>query len=182
MRLQEFYESPFRNIRNKKFNLEDFMDEYSGCKGPFTYMDDWVGFNVPGHIVRKFIDTNQPFLKKEGQLISLLIPILSEVDKFYLIGTFNNPAAQNHEVAHALYYLNKEYRLEMDKEIEKLSKTVKKIVSGWLIKQGYCKSVVPDETQAYLATSSAVEIREKFGKRITQAHVEPFRKIFKRYI
>ena len=59
IRIQEFYESPFREIRGHDFILEKYMDRYAKEYGNFTYTTDWNGFNVPGDIVRKFFSLNE---------------------------------------------------------------------------------------------------------------------------
>ena len=47
-RVQEFYESPNEDFRNKKFSIWEYMEWYSKSnKGSFTYPSDWAGFNIP---------------------------------------------------------------------------------------------------------------------------------------
>ena len=54
MRVQEFYESPFKNIKNKLFSHIQFMDTYANEYGNFTYTSDWAGFNVPGNVFNRW--------------------------------------------------------------------------------------------------------------------------------
>ena len=57
IRLQEFYESPYKEIKGQYFTLEKYMDRYAKDQedNKFTYFEDWNGFNVPGNIVLKFV-------------------------------------------------------------------------------------------------------------------------------
>src|ERR1700760_4146537 len=73
LRLQEYYESPIKGIRGNYFTLEQFMDAYAETKGNFTYTLDWGGFNVPGHVIKKFFDLfGMNLLEKEKNLYHLL--------------------------------------------------------------------------------------------------------------
>lgn len=150
VRLQEFYESPYLNIRGQKFTLEEFMDAYAKDHNGFTYFTDWTGFNVPGHIVNEFYNTQSLFSKKELNLWRL---INSSVDitntKYYIIGVVEGDiAAIIHEVAHALYYLNPSYNKEIRVLAEGYEKKNPNKVKK-MLKQGYDMLFIIDEIQAY---------------------------------
>ncbi len=154
IRLQEFYESPYKQIRGKYFTLEKFMDLYAKDQkdNKFTYFSDWNGFNVPGNIVYNFEDKFcQDFTDKE---IKLLSPIGDLYKKnFYIIGVIKEGKDTiEHEIAHGLYYLNEDYKSEMSRIINNMPKIMKKMAEKYLLDNGYCKSVLKDELQAYFAT------------------------------
>ena len=65
IRLQEFYESPYKNIRGKHFTLEQYMDAYAKHKGNFTYCSDWNGFNIPSIVIQDFFIIFHPIRDKE---------------------------------------------------------------------------------------------------------------------
>ena len=155
MRLQEFYESPLESIQGHYFTKEEYQDIYVKNYGKFDYHFRWSGFNVPGHIVMKFFKlyTGKGALsKKESMLYS---SILSKIDvrrAFYLIGTYDNIDI-NHEVAHALYYLNEDYRNSMNILLNHYANTKLFVnIRSSLLKIGYSKKFLRDETQAYLST------------------------------
>ena len=92
MRMEEFYESPYKNIRGKYFTLEEFMDTYAKNKGNFTYTSDWNGFNVPSEVIDAFWSTFTSYsvsliesnlLVKEKKLFDIL-PSAHQT-KYYLI-------------------------------------------------------------------------------------------------
>jgi hypothetical protein len=164
VRLQEFYESPV--FKGTYFTLEEFMDYW--CKemgnGCFTYTSVWSGFNVPGKIISKFMDLlvkNSSVRKKEFELLKLLNQKLrednEELENIYLIAlskdSKNNEVIMEHEVAHALYALNKEYKKSIDILIKNLDKKIVKEASSVISKMGYCKEVIKDEMQAYWSTN-----------------------------
>lgn len=168
MRLQEFYESPY-GVRGKYFTLEAYMDTYAKNnthnKGNFTYLTDWAGFNVPGNVVDNFFKKfDDDLLDKE---IDLWNQIIEETEKdggthrgkYYIIGTYSADTI-DHEHCHALWYLYPTFRKASLKLIKKLPKDLRKAVNQHLIESCYHKSVLDDETNAYLSTSSMCDIRE----------------------
>ncbi len=112
VRLQEFYESPYKDIKGRYFTLENFMDLYvKDNDNKFTYFEDWNGFNIPGHIVDYFdLQFNFDFTTKEFKLFEELDDAFAtdDVKDFYIIGVVEkDKEIIKHEVAHGLYYLNK---------------------------------------------------------------------------
>ena len=166
MRMQEFYESPY-GVRGKFFTLEEYMDTYveKHKTKNFSYTTDWSGFNVPGNIVDKFFKLfDEDLLDKE---IDLYNQIIEEVDKengshkgkYYVIGTYSADCI-DHEHCHALWYLRPEFRKPSKELISKLPATLRKEVDKHLLGEGYHKSVLVDETNAYLSTSNMCDIRD----------------------
>ena len=184
VRLQEFYESPFPQIRGKHFTLKKFKSIYSKDKdGVFTYYDDWAGFNVPGHIVIEFFQRFKDLSPRERQLKKWLGEAFQSSDKFYLIGYPRRSAdsIMEHEFAHALFYTNPEYRKQMLQCGRQLPRNIRRIVFSKLKSMGYNADVQYDELQAYLATSKMSHLKYWFGEKITAKHSRPFKKLFKQY-
>lgn len=183
VRLQEFYESPFKEIRGKHFTLEQFRTIYTNGKKSFTYYDDWAGFNVPGHVVINFFNLFTDLSPKEKMLKKLLQEALESAEKFYVIGVPRrlNKSIMEHEVSHALFYTNPVYKQTMLRHGKKLSARIKRYVFSKLKKMGYSGIVKYDELQAYLATSRLTDLNHYFGNHITITHIRPFRETFKHY-
>ena len=117
-RLQEFYESPIKQIRNKYFTYEDAITYYAydNKENPeFTYFKDWAGFNVPGNIVGDFEDLFcKDLTNKEIELLTE--SGTHEAEDYYIIGVIEGEEnTMKHEIAHGFYYLNKAYKKEMNK-------------------------------------------------------------------
>lgn len=177
MRLQEFYESPYKDIRGKYFTLEQYMDRYAKETGNFTYTSDWSGFNVPGDVVLDFFDRFEfDLLEKEKELYKVIAPALKKGNKFYLLGIFKN-GTLNHELAHGYYYLDDHYRRAMNSITIGLK--YRKRVESWLTKIGYTKEVFLDEIQAYLGTSKAISLKERFKINYKDNFIKRYRKIFR---
>src|SRR5271157_5489607 len=97
MRLQEFYESPYKNVKGKYFTLEEYMDTYAKDFGNFTYTEAWSGFNVPDVAIKNFFGLfKDNLLEKEKYLYNILINICDS--KYYLIVTCEKTSdCINHE-------------------------------------------------------------------------------------
>lgn len=176
MRLQEFYESPYPEIRGHYFTHEQYMDmcAHGSARSTrdeviFTYFEDWSGFNIPGHVFKKWVNlfSKKGLWEKEKKLVELITQRVGKSNsKFYVIGTYKSSDASvvvDHELSHAWYYLDSTYRRDMQKNIKSLNKTSLQQVRNYITNMGYDKSVLDDETAAYLATSSMVYINKMFG-------------------
>lgn len=177
MRLQEFYESPFQNIRNCYFSLEQFMDVYADYKGNFTYTSDFAGFNIPDYAVRNFFSIfKKDLLEKEKNLYKCLNEALKK-KKFYLIGICEEEKeAIDHELAHGYYYLDSDYKNAMDSITDDLHLPS---IDKYLRNNMYANNVFKDETQAYLSTDSTKELSIRFNLSRSDSNVKKYRKVFR---
>lgn len=190
LRMQEFYESPYKNIRGKYFTLEEYMDTYAADKGSFTYFEDWIGFNVPGNVVIDFYKTfsNDLLLQKEQDMKRILISLQKEGklldDKFYLIGTYgtDDVSTMNHELAHGFYYLNTEYQEHVLSILQQVPEDKMSAMIDWLKKAGYAEPMFLDEINAYLSTSHMGELGDRFSKEnIPWKQVQQCKQLFEQY-
>jgi hypothetical protein len=165
-RVEEYYEGNPK-VNGKYLTLEDFIDAFTTDDGKINYFHYWTGFNIPGNIF------SQWFKQKSSQQTKWEIAIAQEVSKkidftkpYYVIGGKKGDMnVIDHELAHALYFMNEFYRGEMEtlnydffKQYRKeYSKMVKK-----LKKMGYGDNVIRDEVQAYMSTSKKKELVDKF--------------------
>jgi hypothetical protein len=157
-RFQEYYESP--KYAGKIFTLTEYKKWYSQRYGGWTYYTDWGGFNIPNYVFEPFkAGSFDPLTKAEKQLLDAF---RHRNGKFYVIGTFgNNPDSLDHEVCHALFYLDYEYKKAvLSKVCLSALKQPEKFrgLNQWLVKEkGYSDGFVMDEMQAYLACN-AIEL------------------------
>lgn len=185
LRYQEYYESP--KFREKFFTISDFMEWYSKKygDGAFTYPTDYVGFNLPSHViipVLKELRTSEydMWTPYDDLMYSTVLKIISQQhqdNKFYLIGVMNPKEDQQtlrHELAHALFSTNSEYQRTMGKLINKLPEQIWRTMKKKLKGRGYANNVYDDEAQAYLATGLHFTMTSKSMKRAAK----PFRKVF----
>lgn len=154
LRFQEYYESP--EFRNKIFTLKEYKQWYIKQNGEFSYYTDWGGFNIPSKILKPFYKNKFKNLsKREKDFLHLFS---NKRGKFYIIGTYGNDLDNleclKHELAHAFYYIDDEYK----KSVNKLCKSFTKANIAYyaLLKVGYCKHVLMDELNAYTATGERI--------------------------
>jgi len=189
MRYQEYYESP--KYRNKVFSLAEFMRWYSLTygNGAFTYPKDWNGFNIPApkiFEVIKQLNENQngwndsniyDFVMRD---LVVTIKKLVKDDNFYIIGIHeddDDESTRRHEVAHGLFWTNKEYKKKMTKLVIGLPKGVRIHLQKILKKRGYCRAVFVDEIHAYMTTGLMYQANKKLLKK----RMDPFKRVFREY-
>lgn len=187
LRIQEYYESPFVEIKDKVFSLEYYTNLSIKEHGSFDYHSTWSGFNVPGDIANRWVEdfkgTGFRHVEKEH-----LVPVISELketygDNYALIGYINGDEdILDHEYCHALYYLNPSYRDSANnliREMESINPDLLRVLGTQILGLGYHPDVLYDEIQAYLATSDDDELRERFN--IEPAVALEFQKLFIKY-
>ena len=155
MRIQEYYESPNPKFRGHYFTKDEYAQWYAELRGSFSYYEDWGGFNVPGNIVRDFHEGKfDPLSAREKHLLETLLSYENSLfnKPFYLIGTCGRAVDVAHEVAHGLWYLSKDYKNRMMKQLDLLPAAFKKRFFKSLGEGGYCQEVLLDELQAYIIT------------------------------
>lgn len=164
-RYQEYYESPYVEIRGKFFTWEKYMSVYRNRwkKTLFTYPEDWSGFNIPSNIVEKAMNT---FSKDKGPYDEIMSDIWYHCEnyplkynkprtKWYLIGADSfKSSTMNHEIAHGLYYTSKQYKINCDNLISNIKPTHYDKLRKKIIKMGYIddKKIIDDEIQAFMST------------------------------
>ena len=169
-RAQEFYESPIKEIRGKKFTLVELMARYAKKnQGSFSYPLDWAGFNIPGPVIDNLYKNG---VSDENIYDKVIIDIHNKVIKdvgsthYYLIGSNSDKCTILHECCHALFFLDKEYRESTKAILKKLHASVRRKAVSVLYELGYDKSVIDDELQAYFTTEfHSLKSKQKFNKR-----------------
>ena len=181
-KVQEFYESPNEKFVNKKFSIWDYYRWYSSKNGNgcFSYPKDFVGYNFPLIVGKKCYEINDIETPYDEIMNQIIEELFKNGERQYLIGVDSlSDSIFDHELCHGLYYTNFEYKLEMDKVTNDLSKEDIGKFKLNLSKKGYNKKVLKDEIQAYMAT----EIDDKITKGIRNKKKihQKYKSIFKKY-
>lgn len=166
-RYQEFYESPFKEIRGKHFSLEYYMWIYTKQRKSevFTYPRDWSGYNIPSGSIEKALDvfyyenTPSPYDKIMSDIYFTCENYPLRFDKprskWYLLGADSYKSqTMDHEIAHGLYYTNKKYKKSVQELISSIKHKDYSFLCRNLVKMGYAndKKILDDEIQAFLST------------------------------
>lgn len=159
LRAQEYYECVNPKFNREMFKVVDFIkwhiDEF-GNGEEFLYVANTGGFNISGAVINEvyFSDNSNRCDYNEYDLAMIsLYNYCSELygDKFYLIAGCDNQSI-NHEIAHGLYSIEKDYRDTMKKLVSSLPLSTIKCFDKYLKDEGYSASTYEDETHAYIAT------------------------------
>ena len=164
-RYQEFYESPYKKFRGKPFTWMEYMRFYKDAwkKRVFTYPDDWAGYNIPSNVMER---ANDIFYKDtEYDVVMNNIYHYCTIESqnkndgtrcdWYLIGASSkDKGTLNHEIAHGMYYTNKEYKKEVIKLIDKIKPSHYEKLTKKLVKMGYVndEKIIDDEINAFMST------------------------------
>ena len=165
-RAQEYYESPSSKFRGKNFSIWDYMKWYHEQNDwGFSYGADWSGFNIPFKTIQecyqKLNKTESPYDKVMDEIIRKIKSMLVN-ETTYVIGCANTTdSVFKHEVCHAMYHTNKNYKKQMDIYTHGLPKKYYVTFKNNILKMGYTPKVVDDEIQAYLQYGYE---EPKFGK------------------
>jgi hypothetical protein len=159
-RVQEFYESPYKEIKGKPFTITELQRIYSMRRedGCFTYPIDWAGYNVPSKAINNLYQSHLVItdLNEYDEVFEDIVfhieNRLGSDKKYYVIGS--DPLSKvtiEHEVAHAFYYLHPSYKKAVDKITDKIPSSLCNKIKNHLLELGYNEKVIKDEIQAYLS-------------------------------
>jgi hypothetical protein len=188
-RYQEFYESPYKEFRGKKFSWMEYMRFYKSAwkKRVFTYPEDWSGYNIPSNVLEKANDT----FYKETEYDEIMNNIYfhcaldsqqkndGTLTPWYLIGASSKDLKTlDHEIAHGLYYTNKEYKKEVEKLINKIKPSHYEKLKKKLTKMGYVddKKIIDDEINAFMSTGLYNGLDTKELKKYEKEFIRNFKK------
>jgi hypothetical protein len=168
LRFQEHYESP--EFHGKIFSLKEFKKWYAENSthgkesGKFTYFADWSGFNIPSHIFSPFKNGDfNPLSVKEKKILKILDKV---EEPYYVIGVYSHQSTAqstlDHEMRHAMFYTNQEYKKEV---LEVISKHDFSKMNIELARIGYTEEVFLDEINAF-ASSDDCRFEHPVPKRI----------------
>jgi hypothetical protein len=119
--------------------------------GAFNYGSDWSGFNMPFDVVKQvhqrgILDINM----YDHIMIGLYDMVNVHEQNCYLIGSSPESDVLSHEMIHALFYTNEDYRNHVLGIISEYDNTeMYSDVCAKLLQEGYNKKVHKDEINAY---------------------------------
>lgn len=159
MRFQEYYESPFEDIRGKVFTLGYLKAKGARSKpgvniycGNGLIEAEWDGYNFPGRILNPFIrGLFDPLTIEEAAIVEML---KYRTDDFYVIATYGDQGVIDtleHEIRHAMYGISPAYKKEVDKVVDAFRSKlgpIRECLTEW----GYHEDVLDDECHAYMGT------------------------------
>lgn len=146
-RISAYGECP--KFKGQIFTLGQYRKWYSDEFGGWTGYVDFHGHNIPSSSLEPFwAGEFDPLTEEESFIVELL---RHKSKPHYVIGTFQDSRSdvEDHELAHALFGTNEQYRKKVTELITKYNKELKP-VKDMLIKMGYHVDVFVDEAHAYV--------------------------------
>ena len=166
---------------SEPMSLAAFKREYKKKYGSFSFTKDWDGFVVPGHAFAAFDKGNWDPLSKQEKL--LLKSFKNQKDYNFAviaISSKSSPTTLKHEMAHALFEVNPDYKNEVLRLINTVDlRPVFKILKS----HGYEECTIHDEAHAYLMNN--LSWLESEGLRNIRSYYEVCAKLnylFEKYI
>ena len=189
-RCQEFFENSNEHIRGKSFTFYDLINSQMDDNGNISYYSYFDGFNFSSETYYDWVDSireiygNPQFTHHESDLYTKIGNICIH-DNFYIIGCLDDNSALDHELAHAMYYLDEDYMIKMDQITARFYSRLTEYRSmvRALTALGYADHVIDDEIQAYMSTSKKKELRKDFGidTKLLKPFIKEYRQTFKHF-
>lgn len=183
-RVEEYYESQNVQLNGQTFSVFEFLDEMMDDKGNIDYFSFWDGFNIPGSVYMNWLLSCNDLTHYEKEFYNEIKKLIDVNKDFYIIGVIEKDKhTLKHEIAHALYYLNKDYKEEINGISLEMNITEYFKVRDGLIDMEYDENVLIDEIQAYMATSTKRELVKWFDLdfKIVSGTIKKYRKVFEKY-
>jgi hypothetical protein len=150
LRLTEYGESP--EWKGKIFTLGQYRKWYAETNGAFSYDTDWAGFNLNQDNFKPFVrGLFDPLTENEQQLVDW---VKDRDDVYSVIGSQPDGDAFEHEVCHALFATDIEYKEQCTKVIVDMAQSHPDQyakMAKWIIDVGYHESVTIDEMHAFIS-------------------------------
>lgn len=165
MRYQEFYESSNERFVNQKFTLAELQSWYTRNvgNGEFSYYTDWCGFNMPLKIIKNCRDLEISDHNMYDSIMSGIHDMIECIDPdSYIIGSTPELDALDHEITHAMFYVNESYRVQVIRTIAHITNSLWLKLTTILENEAYAPHVYVDELNAYLTEPSVHEFFEEF--------------------
>jgi hypothetical protein len=154
--------------------------------------EDWAGFNVPLVVAMNCYNRYMSGLALETPYDKAMYDIIrhawaetikNNTSTGYIIGAESLESETfKHEMCHALYSVNEDYRKEVDEITSSLEVEHSKAFAYNLLNMGYTAEVIPDEIQAYLSTNYS---NPRFSKDVPKdalfSYHEKYLEIIKKY-
>ena len=171
-RPQEFYEAATTKLRNNKFSYEEVIDFYMDTEGNLDYFNMWTGFNLPGYVMDEFFNRFD-LTKREAKLKSAIRKV-AKGDYYVIAVKAGDDATLDHELVHAHFYLNADYKKKATMLVNSLPKSILKKITTRLKTMGYTSAVIKDEINAYLSTSKISWLNDDLELNLKKETIKPF--------
>ena len=159
-RLAEYYEGNRHNKRNKQVTLVDFLDQWMDRDGDVDYFKFWDGFNITDSAFRSWLRTVGQLSQAEQTVVDAVEKATQGMKKFCVIGVSgDDPATVQHEMFHAKYYLDPDFKRDVDQLFDQCRNdpAIKAMAKVLKTKLDY-HAHIDEEIAAYLYAGSQLKL------------------------
>lgn len=181
-RYQEFYESTNPRMRERGFTWASYMSWYvrSRKTGLFAYPTDWAGFNIPVDVIRKVQEAG---IRDPNHYDSLMDGVAGLIEaqedgRAYLIGVPEGGAVDEHELAHAAFYVDDVYAAGCQSAFRSLPAELQRSLIAAMEEAGYPEKTAVDELQAYVNTGEH-PVMKKFRSKAMEGFRHKVKELFR---
>jgi len=159
-RMAEYYEGHRYGSKKQHVGMAEFLDNWMDREGNADYFKFWDGFNITDSAFRSWSRTVGPLSQAEQVVVDAINKVTAGMKKFCVIGVSgDDPATLQHEMFHAKYYLNTDFKQQADQLFDKycndpVIKTMAKTLKTKLDYQAH----VDEEVAAYLYAGSQLKL------------------------
>lgn len=159
-RVSEYYDGKHYGGKSRSVSLVDFLNNWMDRAGNVDYFKFWDGFNITDHAFISWLKSAGTLSEAEQVMVDAVKKSSKGLDKFCVIAVGgNNPDTLRHEMFHAKYYLDKDFKTAVDQLIkthatDSAFKKIKQILSKKLDYTDH----VDEEVAAYLYTGTQLKM------------------------
>lgn len=171
-RFSEFAEGE-NGVKGCRFTFDVFVDKYSDADGNLNYFSFWDGFNVKMSDINKFsgLCKYSDLSQRERSIIKATADFPK--DGYVIACVEGDKTVLRHELAHAKFYDNEDYRSDVLDIVSGLNKSLRQKYSDSLKELHYTDDLIDDEIHAYLVAYDRKEYQEIFPN-IDYREIEPY--------
>ena len=114
-RVAEYYDGDHYTGKGGQVSLTDFLEQWMDRDGNVDYFKFWDGFNIPDRAFRSWLKTAKPLSTAEQVMVAAIEKASKGMKRFCIIGVGSSDSATlQHELFHARYYLDNEFKQAAD--------------------------------------------------------------------
>lgn len=153
-RMAEYHEG------KQHVDMVEFLDDWMDRQGDADYFKFWDGFNITDSSFRSWRRTVGKLSQAEQTVVDAITQATKDMKKFCVIGVSgDDPATVQHELFHAKYYLDPDFKREVDQLVDECRndpaiKAMAKILKTKLDYHAH----IDEEIAAYLYAGSQLKL------------------------
>jgi hypothetical protein len=159
-RMAEYYEGHRYIAKKQHVGMAEFLDNWIDRQGNVDYFKFWDGFNITDSAFRAWSRTVGTLSQAEQTVVDAINRATAGMKKFCVIGiSGDDPATLQHEMFHAKYYLDTDFKRQVDQLFDECrNDPVIKIMAKTLKNKLDYQAHVDEEVAAYLYAGSQLKM------------------------